>query len=152
TCFLPPASLLLHTELRLPRESYQMNTETQSKSEPRDSVLARFMLGFGGDSLPGELAQYLARGLAGIVLYQRNFASAERLQKLTAAIRQAAGRPVLIGVDQEGGTRFALREPFTAWPSAAELGRLGDAESVEQVARAIATELRAVGCNVNFAP
>src|SRR4029077_16654270 len=100
TCFLPPASLLLHTELRLPRDSYQMNTETQSKSEPRDSVLARFMLSFGGDSLPGELAQYLARGLAGIVLYQRNFASAERLQKLTAAIRQAAGRPVLIGVDQ----------------------------------------------------
>ena len=55
------------------------------------------------------------------------------------AIRKAAGRPVLIGIDQEGGTRFALREPFTAWPSAAELGRLGDAESVERVARAMAT-------------
>ena len=74
------------------------------------------------------------------------------LRKLTAAIRQAAGRPVLIGIDQEGGTRFALREPFTSWPSAAELGRLGDVESAEQVARAMATELRAVGCNLNFAP
>ena len=59
---------------------------------------------------------------------------------------------MLIGIDQEGGTRFALREPFTAWPSAAELGQLGDVESVEQVARAMATELRAVGCNLNFAP
>jgi beta-N-acetylhexosaminidase len=152
TCFLPPASLMLQTYSRLPRESYQMKTETQSKTEPRDSVLARFMLGFDGDSLSGELAGYLARGLAGVVIYQRNFASAERLQKLTAAIRQAAGRPVLIGIDQEGGTRFALREPFTAWPSAAELGRLGDVESVEQVARAMATELRAVGCNLDFAP
>jgi len=129
-----------------------MNTETQSKTEPRDSVLARFMLGFDGDSLPGELAEYLAHGLAGVVLYQRNFTSADRLQKLAAAIRQAAGRPVVIGIDQEGGTRFALGEPFTAWPSAAELGRLGDAESVEQIARAMATELRAVGCNLNFAP
>ena len=129
-----------------------MNKETQSKTEPRDSVLARFMLGFDGDSLPGELAEYLASGLAGVVLYQRNFSSAEQLQKLTAAIRQAAGRPVLIGIDQEGGTRFALREPFTAWPSAAELGRLGDIESVEQVAHAIANELRATGCNLNFAP
>ncbi len=129
-----------------------MNTETQSKTEPRDSVLARFMLGFDGDSLPGELAEYLARGLAGVVVYQRNFTNAQGLRKLTLAIRQAAGRPVLIGIDQEGGTRFALREPFTAWPSAAELGRLGDVESVEQVARAIATELRAVGCNLNFAP
>ena len=143
---------MLRADSRLPRESYQMNTETQSKTEPRDSVLARFMLGFDGNSLPGELAQYLARGLAGVVLYQRNFTSAEGLRELTVAIRQAAGRPVLIGIDQEGGTRFALREPFTAWPSAADLGRLGDAESVERVARAMAMELRAVGCNLNFAP
>jgi beta-N-acetylhexosaminidase len=149
TCFLSPASLM---HRKVPRESYQMNTTTQSKTDPGDSVLARFMLGFDGDSLPSELAEYLARGLAGVVLYRRNFKSAEGLRKLTLAIRQAAGRPVLIGIDQEGGTRFALREPFTAWPSAAELGRLGDTESVEQVARAMANELRAVGCNVNFAP
>jgi beta-N-acetylhexosaminidase len=110
------------------------------------------MLGFEGHSLPGELAEYLARGLAGVVLYQRNFKSAEDLLALTSAIRRAAGRPVLIGIDQEGGTRFALREPFTAWPSAADLGRLGNAESAEQIARAMAMELRAVGCNLNFAP
>jgi beta-N-acetylhexosaminidase len=129
-----------------------MNTQTQSKTEPRDSVLARFMLGFDGDSVPAELAEYLARGLAGVALYPRNFTCAERLRELTLAIRQAAGRPVLIGIDQEGGTRFALREPFTVWPSAAELGQLGDIESVEQVAHAIANELRATGCNLNFAP
>ncbi len=152
TCFLPPASLMLHVDSRLPRESYQMNLETQSKTEPRDSVLARFMLGFDGDSLPGELAEYLARGLAGVVLYQRNFTSAQGLRDLALAIRQAARRPILIGIDQEGGTRFALREPFTMWPSAAELGRLGDVESVEKIARVMATELRAVGCNLNFAP
>jgi beta-N-acetylhexosaminidase len=110
------------------------------------------MLGFDGDSLPDKLAEYLARGLAGVVLYPRNFRSAGGLRELTSAIHRAAGRPVLIGIDQEGGTRFALREPFTAWPSAAELGRVGDVESVEQVARAIAMELRAVGCNLNFAP
>jgi len=110
------------------------------------------MLGFEGDFLPGELAEYLARGLAGVVLYQRNFTSAQGLQELTSAIRKAAGRPVLIGIDQEGGTRFALREPFTVWPSAAELGRLGDLETVEQVAHAMAVELSAVGCNLNFAP
>src|ERR1700681_1461081 len=129
-----------------------MHIQTQCKTEPRDSVLARFMLGFDGDSLPAELGEYLACGLAGVVLYQRNFTSAQGLRELTLAIREAAGRPVLIEIDQEGGTRFALREPFTAWPSAAELGRLGDTESVEQVARAMANELRAVGCNVNFAP
>jgi beta-N-acetylhexosaminidase len=110
------------------------------------------MLGFEGRSLPAELAEYLARGLAGIVIYQRNFTSAEGLRELTSAIRRAAGRPVLIGIDQEGGTRFALREPFTSWSSAAELGRIGDPDCAEQVARAMATELRAAGCNLNFAP
>jgi len=110
------------------------------------------MLGFDGQSLSAELADYLAEGLAGVVIYPRNFAGVERLRELTSEIRRAAGRPVLIGIDQEGGTRFALGEPFTAWPSAAELGRIGDPALTEQVARAMAVELRAVGCNLNFAP
>ena len=129
-----------------------MTAQSQSKTQPRDSVLARLMLGFDGESLPATLADYLAQGLAGVVIYQRNYSSAGRLRELTAEIRRAAGRPVLIGIDQEGGTRFALREPFTAWPSAAELGRAGDAEFVEQVSQPMALELRAAGCNLNFAP
>ena len=110
------------------------------------------MLGFDGDTLPAELAGYLERGLAGVVLYKRNFHSVEGLRELAAEIRRAAGRPVLIGIDQEGGTRFALPEPFTAWPSAAELGRAHDIGLTEQVARAMAVELRVAGCNLNFAP
>jgi beta-N-acetylhexosaminidase len=130
-----------------------MTADLQSTTPPRDSVLAHFLLGFQGESLPAELADYLAQGIAGVALYPRNFTSARGLLELTSAIRQAAaGRSVLIGIDQEGGTRFALREPFTAWPSAEELGKLGDAASVEQVAHAMASELRAVGCNLNFAP
>jgi beta-N-acetylhexosaminidase len=110
------------------------------------------MVGFDGVNLPAELAGYLERGLAGVVLYKRNFDNVARLRALTMEIRHAAGRPVLIGIDQEGGTRFALQEPFTAWPSAAELGRVGDLALVEQIARAMAVELRAAGCNLNFAP
>ena len=152
TCFLSPDSLVHRAYLRVPRESYQMNSKSRPKTEPRDSVLARLMLGFESEVLPSELAGYLARGLAGVVIYQRNFSSVQRLLELTLSIRKAAGRSVLIGIDQEGGTRFALREPFTVWPSAAELGRLGDAGAVERVARAMATELRAAGCNLDFAP
>ena len=110
------------------------------------------MLGFDGVSLPAELAGYLERGLAGVVLYKRNFDNVAHLRNLTMEIRRVASRPVLIGIDQEGGTRFALEEPFTSWPSAAELGRVGDIGLTEQVARAMAVELRAAGCNLNFAP
>ena len=129
-----------------------MNTQANPKTIPRDSVLARFLLGFEGNSLPGELAEYLSRGLAGVVIYQRNYSSVDGLRKLTAEIRRAAGRPVLIGIDQEGGTRFALREPFTQWPSAAELGRAGDLAFTEEIACAMAVELRVAGCYLNFAP
>jgi beta-N-acetylhexosaminidase len=129
-----------------------MTTRPRCETHTRDSVLARFMLGFDGETLPAELATYLEHGLAGVVLYKRNFQSVEKLRGLTAEIRRAAGRPVLIGIDQEGGTRFALEKPFTAWPSAAELGRARDIGLTEQVARAMAVELRVVGCNLNFAP
>jgi beta-N-acetylhexosaminidase len=129
-----------------------MTLPTPRETRGRDSVLARFMLGFDGESLPPELAGYLERGLAGVALYKRNFRSAQKLNELTAEIRRAAGRPVLIGIDQEGGTPFSLDAPFTTWPSPSELGRVGNPDLVEQVAHASACELRAVGCNLNFAP
>ena len=129
-----------------------MTSNIQRETSARDSVLARLMLGFEGDHVTRELGAYLERGLAGVALYPRNFRSVKDLRKLTDSIRRAAHAPVLIGIDQEGGARFALKEPFTQWPSAAELGRLGDVELIRDVARAMALELRATGCNLDFAP
>jgi len=110
------------------------------------------MLGFPSRELSAELAELLAGGLAGVAIYPRNFRDVAELSRLTQAIRQAASKLVLIGIDQEGGTKFSLAEPFTPWPSPAELGRLADPALAEQVARAMARELRAVGVNLNFAP
>jgi beta-N-acetylhexosaminidase len=115
-------------------------------------VLKHFLLGFDGTSLPDELRALLEGGLAGVALYARNFTSVDELRALTREIREAAGGPVLIGIDQEGGTAFSLPEPFTQWPSPADLGRLDDPEVVARVAQAMALELRAVGVNLNFAP
>ena len=129
-----------------------MTSNPKRETAARDSVLARLMLGFEGDHVSSELAGYLDRGLAGVALYPRNFRSVQDLRKLTDSIHRAASHPVLIGIDQEGGTRFALPAPFTSWPSAAELGRLGDVELIRRAARAMALELRAAGCNLDFAP
>jgi beta-N-acetylhexosaminidase len=122
---------------------------TRPKSQ---EVLERFMLGFPGRELSEELTQLLAGGLAGVAIYPRNFRDVAELSRLTRAIRQAAARPVLIGIDQEGGTKFSLGEPFTPWPSPAELGLLRNPSLVENLARAMARELRAAGVNLNFAP
>ena len=122
------------------------------KGPKSQEVLERFLLGFPGQELSGELAGLLAGGLAGVAIYPRNFRNITELRQLTYAIREAAVRPVLIGIDQEGGTKFSLGEPFTPWPSPAELGRLGDSSLVERMARAMARELRGAGVNLNFAP
>jgi beta-N-acetylhexosaminidase len=124
----------------------------QDARPQHQEVLERFLLGFEGATLSDDLRRLLEMGLAGVVIYPRNYEDPAGLRAITDSIRQAAGRPVLIGIDQEGGTRFALQPPFTAWPSPAELGRIGDPTLVENVARAIALELRAVGCNLDFAP
>jgi beta-N-acetylhexosaminidase len=117
-----------------------------------EEVLDKFILGFEGHALPEELREYLAAGLAGVILFPRNFSGAEELFSLTQEIRRAAGRPVIIAIDQEGGTRFSLPEPFTQWVSPEELGRIGDPNLVERQARAMAKELRATGVYLDFAP
>lgn len=120
--------------------------------QPEPAVLGKFLIGFEGTTLPAELRYLLPRGLAGVAIFRRNWKRTEDLRALSEEVRAAAARPVLIGIDQEGGRKFALPEPFTPWPPASELGRLGDAALVEDMARAMARELRAVGCNLNFAP
>ncbi len=125
-----------------------MTPPTQVSAE----VLEKLIVGFHGRKLPDELRDLLAKGLGGVVLFPRNFSGAAELRSLTAEIKRAAGKSVLIGIDQEGGTRFSLPEPFTQWVSPAELGKLDDPELVETQAAALARELRSVGCNLDFAP
>jgi beta-N-acetylhexosaminidase len=112
----------------------------------------RFLVGFRGTSLPSQVRMWLSDGLAGVAIYPRNFKNVGELANLASEIKSASHGPVLIGIDQEGGTRFSLPEPFTQWPSPSELGKLADARAVEEVAHAIGKELAAVGCNLDFAP
>ena len=124
----------------------------QIESLGKIPVARRFMAGFEGTTLPSAMRELLAQGLAGVAVYARNFTNIEELARLNEEILAAANGRVLIGMDQEGGTRFSLPAPFTQWPSPAELGAMGDENAVRDVARAIGRELSAVGCNLNFAP
>jgi beta-N-acetylhexosaminidase len=130
----------------------RMSFKTPIEALTRYPAARRFMAGFDGATLPRAMHELLAQGLAGVAIYPRNFTGVEELTRLTNEIRSAANGPVLIGMDQEGGTRFSLPAPFTQWPSPSELGALGDAKAVREIARAIGRELSAVGCNLNFAP
>jgi beta-N-acetylhexosaminidase len=111
-------------------------------------------LGFAGHTMPVEL-RAIARefDLGGIILFSRNVAEPEQVAELAAEAQTLAREwPVWVAVDQEGGRVARLRAPFTAWPPMAVLGRSGDAGLAGRFARALATELAAVGVSLDFAP
>jgi beta-N-acetylhexosaminidase len=72
-------------------------------------------LGLAGTSLtPNEIALFKAHDPAGYILFKRNINTPEQVRALTASLRDLAGRPLPILIDQEGGRVARLRPPH--WP------------------------------------
>jgi beta-N-acetylhexosaminidase len=110
--------------------------------------------GFAGGQIPVEL-RALARdfSLGGVILFARNIVDPEQVAELSYdAWRLAPDLPVWVSVDQEGGRVARLRAPFTEWPPMATLGRSGDVALAGRFARALASELKAVGITLDYAP
>jgi beta-N-acetylhexosaminidase len=121
----------------------------------REEIGQLFMLGFSGRSVTPEVASLLAEYRpGGVILFSRNLEYAEQIASLTNDLqRHAPHGPLLIGIDQEGGrvSRLPASE-FTIFPPCALIGHCGSAALAYAVAQATATELRAVGINMNMAP
>jgi beta-N-acetylhexosaminidase len=115
------------------------------------------MVGLPGSRMDG-VARELVRDLkvGGVILFARNIESPEQVWELTRDLQReamaAAGRPLMIAVDQEGGRVQRLKAPFTIIPPARELGMTKTPQEVEVLARQVARELALVGINVNLAP
>lgn len=119
------------------------------------SVGAMLFAGFDGLAPPDYILEWLAAGrIGGVILFSRNVASPAQLAELTAACRAAAGRPLLIAIDQEGGRVARLRAAagFSESPGALALGAADSEPLAERVSAALAAELRALGINWNLAP
>jgi beta-N-acetylhexosaminidase len=125
-----------------------------SRLSLRRQIGRLLVAGFNGHELPVELKS-LARefGLGGVILFARNVGEPEQVADLCfAAARLDPELPAWVSVDQEGGRVARLKAPFTEWPPMATLGRSGDAALAERFARALASELKAVGVTLDYAP
>ena len=123
-------------------------------SQLRRRIGQLLIAGFNGGVLPIELRS-LARefGLGGVILFARNIVEPEQVADLAyEAARLEPELPAWVSVDQEGGRVARLKAPFTEWPPMAALGRSGDAVLAERFARALASELKAVGITLDYAP
>lgn len=111
------------------------------------------MVGFPGLEPPEYILNWLAEGrIGGVILFARNVESPAQLARLTQACHNAARHPILISIDQEGGTVSRLREVFTESPGAMALGAAHSEAIAENMAYVLGKELRALGINWNYAP
>ncbi|MGQ0800846.1 MAG: beta-N-acetylhexosaminidase [Pseudomarimonas sp.] len=110
-----------------------------------------------------ELAQHERDWLqhpavSGVILFTRNFADREQVTRLIEDCRAAATRPILVCVDQEGGPVQRFRAGFSELPRLSVFGeRLavegeGALLAAEAHAWLMASEMRAIGIDLSFAP
>ncbi len=117
-------------------------------------VAGLFCVGFHGKTPSPEVLELVRRGVYGVILFGRNLESAEQAAELTAALKRAAGRPLLVSVDQEGGRVARLRalHGFTELPPMRAVCAAGDAALAREVGELLGRELRAVGVDQDYAP
>jgi beta-N-acetylhexosaminidase len=124
-------------------------------------------LGFHGVEPPEALGRDIAAGDVGaVILFQRNLRARgdggtdlEALAAVTARLHAsapAAGPPLWICIDQEGGAVQRVRAPATVWPPMLAFDELppeiDDEALAERIGEALGRELAALGIDVDFAP
>jgi beta-N-acetylhexosaminidase len=117
------------------------------------------VIGVAGTELTAQERDWLQHdACAGVILFTRNFASKAQVAELSHAIREAAPRPQLVCVDQEGGRVQRFREGYSALPPLEGFGRMYAADPVaalelaQEHAWLMASEVRASGVDLSFAP
>jgi beta-N-acetylhexosaminidase len=112
------------------------------------------IIGFPGHTVPADVKKLIAAfDLGGVIYFARNSAEPAQVRDLSREVASLAREwPFWISVDQEGGRVARLRRPFTEWPPMMTLGRSGDPELAGDFAAALASELRAVGINLDYTP
>ncbi|MCD7100084.1 beta-N-acetylhexosaminidase [Stenotrophomonas sp. MMGLT7] len=117
------------------------------------------VIGVAGTELAAPEREWLQHdAVAGVILFKRNFASRAQVAELAASIRQAAPRPLLVCVDQEGGRVQRFRDGYSALPPLHDFAALYAHDRVQALALAeqhawlMASEIRASGIDLSFAP
>jgi beta-N-acetylhexosaminidase len=150
--------LLLLTCLCFPGKAVQAKKRNDSLDIKIGQMI---MIGIGDRtslSDSDQLAFDLAEGkIGGVVLFEKNIAKTQSYDSLQLLIRRMKYKsrfPLFISVDEEGGKVHRLKEKygFPAMPSAQYLGNLDDEDSTLFFNRRLASTLKELGFNLNYAP
>src|SRR5690606_22402518 len=125
--------------------------------KPRGSTVSHCLISFRGYEAPAWVLSAVGDGrVPGVCLFTYNFRDLVQFralnESLLTAAREGGQPPPLIGVDQEGGQRMAVTGGATGLPGSLASGATRSAAHAAASGRVLAAELRALGCNLNFAP
>ncbi|MEI2341107.1 beta-N-acetylhexosaminidase [Priestia megaterium] len=95
--------------------------------------------------------------VGGVILYDRNMENPYQVATLTNDLQDLAQKtphqiPLIMSIDQEGGTIVRMRNKVSHLPSQQELGKASNQQKVYQTANKNGKELSAMGINLNYAP
>jgi beta-N-acetylhexosaminidase len=119
-----------------------------------DTVGRLFMVGIPHPALDSNTRRLLHElRPGGVILFRRNYRDPETLAALCAEIHSLfSDYTPLVALDHEGGRVHRLALPFTHFPPAATLGRIGSASLAQRVGQAMGQELSSIGIDIDFAP
>ena len=139
--------------------------EKENPDEKVDALLANMtieekvgqlmMVGFSGTEQSAKAVELIKnKYIGGIIYFDRNLSSPKQVAELSNSLQESAMEsknqlPLMIAVDQEGGTILRMREQVSPIPSQASFE---SAAEVLDVAKLNATELASMGITINFAP
>jgi beta-N-acetylhexosaminidase len=122
-------------------------------------TLGPLMVDVAGLELTPEDRDVLRHPLVGsVILFTRNYQSAEQLTKLVADIHAVRSPALIVAVDQEGGRVQRFRPEFSRLPPPRRIGHEFDLDAKHGLTLArsmgwlMAAELRAHGVDLSFAP
>lgn len=121
--------------------------------------MAILMLDVQGYELSPEDRDVLEHPLTGgVIFFSRNYHDPSQVKELSRQVRQAAGKPILIAVDQEGGRVQRFKEQFSRIPAMGNIieqcqGNLAQAKVYcRAFGELMAIEVQAVDIDISFAP
>lgn len=102
-----------------------------------------------GDATKSALEQY---PVGGIVYFAKNLENVDQIKTLLSKTQSYAKTPLLLGVDEEGGTVSRLGSRGLGVTELDDMASYDDPQQVHTMGKTLGDELLALGFNLDFAP
>ncbi len=125
----------------------------KSSQDLRSQVGQLLICGFDGTEFTSDLCnRFSLMQPGGIILFKRNLVTAEQTHTLLRESQRSVATPMFLCIDMEGGTVDRLRDIIAPVPPVSQVASTGMKKLYREHGRLLASEVRALGFNVDFTP